>query len=377
MEQQEVMEEKGKEKVVFPYDVLRYTNEESAPLEEQIKHVKTRFKMLASYIEQMMMEDEFLKSDEFERIRLNASGFAHYWVHEPSDDNYTWTQSQKKHLVASLDGYCVQEDFDSIASRLSLKHRKQLPSLLATAFLVKTAVEKFYKHPFWYLEVLSDGEEQNEELPWQGVLPDGALLESIFSQFEKGMSLSCSTSDHRYHVRPYLAKFNDRLCNTMYAWSNKNPDFGKALKARRRARCRSLAKEILADKTFQYLLKPTDDLEKREHSLGLALGTFANSAICMLSQNPSLGFKGIHELEPRVDHASENTEAFWDYQLEEGDATLDGHRVLFIEHPYVYRIGNDTEEGEVIVVCKAPALLEEHRSTEEDSAKASKQPKNK
>jgi hypothetical protein len=96
------------------------------------------------------------------------------------------TKRQKKDINGSLKGYCVQDDFDNIFSRLNDEHKKSILETFAKMFLVKMVVDNFFKHPFWYVEYLPKGiPEACDEAPWQGVLPEGAALERFMSRFEE------------------------------------------------------------------------------------------------------------------------------------------------------------------------------------------------
>jgi hypothetical protein len=57
----------------------------------------------------------------------------------------------------------------------------------------------------------------------------------------------------------------------MYGKLAADTNFGKALTARRRARCRSLVKEILSNQVFLSLLKPTNNPARREEALGVLI----------------------------------------------------------------------------------------------------------
>ncbi|KAL2829763.1 hypothetical protein BDW59DRAFT_158936 [Aspergillus cavernicola] len=311
--------------------------------------------MLAIHIEQLMIEDEYMKKalsewaytlpgcwpDDFFSLFAASGGFAFNWACRDLEKQ-SLTQAQKKQLVRSLDGYCVQEDFDSIISRLSSYHQKMILSTFTSAFLVKTAIGKFFQHPFWYVEIPSQ-RETREEAPWLGVSYYGTVLEEISSRFEE--------------VNPVFGRIwrslTTRLCTSLNYDQAKDRSFGEALQALRHARCRSLASEILADKIFQCLLKPTDDPSKREDSLSFCLAKLSDIAVGMLSQHPVLKFHTLHELEPRFHHASKGCYA--------------------LKPPFISRTGN-VSEGEVdeIVVFKAAAILEEQRGAEEDTGKSLK-----
>ena len=106
-------------------------------------------------------------------IHSYAKQFSENWSYENFADA-TLTQEEKEQLVASLDGYCVQDDLDDIVSRLNPVQQQELAKTLAATFLMKTVVDKFFKHPFWYVDAIPAGaEEQCEDTAWQDVSPVG------------------------------------------------------------------------------------------------------------------------------------------------------------------------------------------------------------
>ncbi|KAJ0427052.1 hypothetical protein BJY00DRAFT_271584 [Aspergillus carlsbadensis] len=146
--------------------------------------------------------------------------------------------------ISILDGYCVQEDFDDIISRLDTIHRHGIIATFISAFLIKTIVKEFFDRPFWYFDLLPKGEG---EAPWQGVSAYGDMLESVWSRFEE--------------VSPWYSRIwcclTTRLSTSMYRDQCIDLTFGKTMKARRHTGCKALASNILADETFQWMLKPT------------------------------------------------------------------------------------------------------------------------
>ncbi|KAL4778491.1 hypothetical protein BJX76DRAFT_343093 [Aspergillus varians] len=118
--------------------------------------------------------------DDFYLITTYFRSWGTPWASQHLDEQ-SLSRAQKKQLIASLDGYCVQEDFDSIVSRLGHDQRKRILATFSMAFLVKTVVENFLQLPFWYAEILPKGQVECDDAPWQGVSPAGAVLESFWS----------------------------------------------------------------------------------------------------------------------------------------------------------------------------------------------------
>ncbi|KAL4920643.1 hypothetical protein BDW62DRAFT_198534 [Aspergillus aurantiobrunneus] len=321
-----VGEKQHKKAVDYPCDILRYKNDETAPVEEQVKYLKERYITLSAYVHQLMEEEDI----------INAA--FQDWVFQDLDER-TITKAQSKKLIASLDGYCVQEDFDDILARLGHNQQKEILATFSIVFLVKTVAENFFQHPFWYVDLVPKSEENCDGLPWQGVSPSGAMLESFWLRFEEansqyGRIWRCLTT---------------RLCTLTYPDQAEDCTFGKSLQARRKARY----------------------VELRESHLASYLAKIADIAVGVLSQNPILKFHTWHDIQPQFYHDSESVEADWSHALDEDDPRLDGNRILFIHHPFVFRIHNDSEEEE-FVVRKAAAVMEEQRSTDEEEEEEDK-----
>ncbi|KAL4944687.1 hypothetical protein BDV06DRAFT_220090 [Aspergillus oleicola] len=148
------------------------------PLEEQVKWLKERHKVVANYFGYLMNEEGYMKNaagwvhafpgqwpQDWGLIHMYARQFSDNWAYDDFAEAKL-TQDQKKKLVATLDGYCVQEDFDSIVSSLNFVQQQEPAKTLAGTFIIKTVVDKFFEHPFWYVEAIPAGaQEQCEETP--------------------------------------------------------------------------------------------------------------------------------------------------------------------------------------------------------------------
>ncbi|KAL4806095.1 hypothetical protein BDV18DRAFT_160163 [Aspergillus unguis] len=333
--------------IYSPMQFIETKPDENATPEEKIRFRTDRQAAMAQYIAYLLDEEDCMKwADQW--VRVFPSEWPEEWQFHTPFRSTVWEE-----LIASLEGYCVQENFDSVVSRLSPDHKSSILQIFATTFLMKTAIEKFFKHPFWYVEALPMGTPgEYEEAPWQGVSPEGALLERLLSRFEE--------------VHPKYARIwrnvTNRLCNATYREHGEDITFGKALKARRQARCYALAKQMLADKVFQCMLKSTDDFASREKDLGSALANMVEVIVPMLSQDPILKFRMLDEIEPQFHDSHKGMEADFHHYLDpetDDRHRLDGQRVLIIQYPFAVKIWSNAKEGEEDTVCKASAIMED------------------
>jgi hypothetical protein len=165
-----------------PRELFQSKHDETMPLGEQVKFMAERHKVLSDFISYLIDEKDYMEhalewtgvfpgdwASQFSTILSDTYSFARIYGYRDSAEK-SLTKRQKKQVIASLKGYCVQEDFDSILSRLNDEHKKSILETFAKIFLVKMVVDNFFKHPFWYIEYLPQGAPETcDEAPWQGV----------------------------------------------------------------------------------------------------------------------------------------------------------------------------------------------------------------
>lgn len=78
----------------------------------------------------------------------NMSNWAFSYAHKDTSDLVCLTKEQKRQIISSLDGYCVQEDFDTLVSRFPYFMRDQIPAIFAKIFLVKHLFTQCFENPF-------------------------------------------------------------------------------------------------------------------------------------------------------------------------------------------------------------------------------------
>ncbi|KAL4879050.1 hypothetical protein BJY04DRAFT_220644 [Aspergillus karnatakaensis] len=326
--------------------LLSTKHDETAPLEDQIKFMEKRHESLAETIAALMNENELLKdafnwhdtlpgewSKSWRTIIEDVEGFAFNNCYRDFTQA-PLTSAQKKKLVSSLDDYCLQ-DFDDLVSRLNPGHRKNILVRFASAYLIKNVIEKFFHHPFWYAEA---NPAEAEKTPFEEVSSDG--IDKGYARLWRNIAV--------------------RLCHNKY---DVQSNYAEKLETRRQTKCHSLAKQILEDKTFKCLLAPTEKPSERATKLGAILMNISTTVIYMLSQNPTISFRTIHELEPKFHHKSPSLEADYQHGLDVFDpsARLDGRDVLMIQYPMtVYTwVSNGVADPEEYVIGKALAIMDD------------------
>jgi hypothetical protein len=134
---------------------------------------------------------------DYRHIQKNAISFrvqVKSWVcefaaSEPQDVDRL-TETQKRTIISSLKGCCVQEDWDILMGRLSNLHRDLILDVFLETLLMKEIFTKFFDAPFWYLDGKMDfGDEKGDDT-------FGVRLQHLYERFLESM----------YTTAPFLNK---------------------------------------------------------------------------------------------------------------------------------------------------------------------------
>ncbi|KAL4804520.1 hypothetical protein BDV18DRAFT_143327 [Aspergillus unguis] len=363
----EVLKSKPEESEHSDFSILRWCWEEEddkAPLEQQVKWLKDRNHELEVYLRNSIRMSNFLHLDwgsietynytgQFKLVFYGTWNWGQNWGLR---DASSLSPEQKQEIITYLDGYIVQEDFDSIYSRLRPDDQRDFGHFLTEAFLNKTVLDTFFRHPFWYVEEDVHFDDGNDNVVWDD--PDSSLfgkkLETLHSQFS-----------HVYSEYAQVWKaITTRLCNCTRPILARPVDmsFGEAMKARRDAKSEALATELLRNETFLSLLKPTEEPDKRLDNLAFLLPRIAQAAVTVMSQPPDLKFQTLKNRDASFLTAPETTSAA--KIRAKSDPSEDEGRLLAIAHPYLFTTMNHTEENWEIIepVYKAVAIFEDKNS---------------
>lgn len=91
------------------------------------------------------------------------------------------SKAQKNFIIASLEGYCIQEDWDSLIKRFPAAAREAPGEVFVQALLGKALYENLFERQFWYLDgkMSADDEEGDPDF--------GARLQYLYERFFKSM----------------------------------------------------------------------------------------------------------------------------------------------------------------------------------------------
>ncbi|KAL4878995.1 hypothetical protein BJY04DRAFT_220588 [Aspergillus karnatakaensis] len=341
--------------------IPKWTWDKTKPLDEQVK----------------ILEDRVLELQEDWRFSETSRSFDLADVHWSAVDprNYpnrfqglfrgTWnwalnwagdngahlSKEQKANIIARLNGYIIQEDFDAIQARLNPDWQKVFLQLLTEMFLNKTVVKIMFENPF---EIGGDGDDVT-------TTPGSQFLNALYSRFQ-GVN-----GEHAHIWRLLTLRLSNRVHGS--AEDKSITAFGEATRTHREARCEVLAKHLLSDKTFLSLLKNikgNDDDVERLRSLTISLKLIAQTAVDMSVRIPVLKFQTLKDVDPYASANSNNIKYEGDtHAYRDDEFMLEGHRVVGITRPYVTRTLNAYNEKEVELVYKAVALVEWKKSEDE------------
>ncbi|GKZ34161.1 hypothetical protein AbraIFM66950_004345 [Aspergillus brasiliensis] len=305
-------------------------------LEEEIESLKERNKALQTIffedVKGNMYADSYLEADgEIKQREVQWSSCcpaqwsdaisavflsSYFWVYNfIHRDPSRLSQQQKKELISRLDGYCVQEDFDDIASRLPESARKSFLGKVVQLLLAKECISRFFTNPFWYL-VPDPGTEENSNMSTTGF---GA---QIFTLYEN-IRASDPSAAHPW-----------RLWTTRF--SNPRDEFGKAMSAHRKVMVNKICEEFLDQDLLRSLLKSSDETAFHDALVHLQECFYdaAQTSVVISSNLGYLELATLDSLGPVYSSDKMTLAPFWDPDTSE--KRLNGSRILFIDFPAVY-----------------------------------------
>ncbi|KAL4901217.1 hypothetical protein BDW74DRAFT_170364 [Aspergillus multicolor] len=290
------------------YGILSYSYDDTGDsLEDQVKYLKERVRDLEVYVRNSIRAADWLEGDFLEDIFYATWNLAQNLA---IDDIAGLSKKQKDRIVASLEGWLVQEDLDSIHARLQPAQQDQFGKALFEAFLNKAVVDILFRHPFWHLDEAVDEAGSHDDNAWGGVSPLGDKLETLLSKFEKvGMEYA-----------QVWRSITTRVANSVEFGQTRDFALEKAMKARRDAQCKALAAHLLSNEA----LTPRPGF----HTLANFGATFSGSSDTM-----------------------------W---VDDLCTPKDGHRVLGLTRPFVIRTVNAEKiEKEIEPVAEAVVFIED------------------
>ncbi|KAL5334613.1 hypothetical protein BJX70DRAFT_402423 [Aspergillus crustosus] len=289
----------------------------------------------------------------------------HCWIQVFGVDTLSHLSTeQKDNVVKSLNGYLVQDSLDSIVARLHPALRN-FPKSLTTMFLTKWFMENIFQNPFWDMDesLYPSGSATTRPPVVSGATSTGHALNTLYSWFQQ-------VSDEYAHTwRIATVRLYNSLRRNRSA-SHHDNRFSLATKTHRAAMCTTAASHLLADKTFSYLWKSTEQQGKADDNwpvkmLADALQSVAEAAVPMHNLTSIIEvrtLKGPDGIKGPFFNDSDIMDV--EYEL---DDSPNGLEVLGITRPYIcQRLLFPDVRKDVGLICKANALVAKAESTEEE-----------
>ncbi|PWY67962.1 hypothetical protein BO94DRAFT_478676, partial [Aspergillus sclerotioniger CBS 115572] len=155
----------------------------------------------------------------------------------------------ERDLIASLDGFCVQDDFDVVVTGLPKPLQCICLQTLVGTLLAKECMVRFFMNAFWYLvpQPTSDAGEEKPPINTAG------FEDQILTLYRN--MLDSNPSD-AHHWRIWTTRF-----------SNADNAFGNNMAAHRKSMVDRICEEIFGQELLQSLLRNSDQ-NSRDQALG-------------------------------------------------------------------------------------------------------------
>ncbi|KAJ0415397.1 hypothetical protein BJY00DRAFT_327032 [Aspergillus carlsbadensis] len=239
------------------------------------------------------------------------------------DDLDFLPEDRIRHVIAALDGFCVQTDWAALRPMLPPTIRENSAHIFGELVLYLTIKERLFENSFWYLDGKRGPSNAGE---------DPTFAEKLNYLFERF-----------YETNPQYAVLwrmqTQRLANSPSYHYAPNPKFGKANEERHEAALPALADSVLNSEPICWLLKAGLTSAEAEAQRAELIDVFRKAVRTMLCcetwTNGIPVFRGIEEL----------------------GGVFRGKSEFVSLHPYTYRLRRDLYINQKIIVVARPGLV--------------------
>ncbi|PYH70748.1 uncharacterized protein BO88DRAFT_452271 [Aspergillus vadensis CBS 113365] len=145
------IEEKGKGPAVYP-------NGEYLCQQEEYHDIMEHHFMMGMLTRPHIRSAPEIVRNGFSLLALRVQGWAMAWGE--SKPMYRLSDDDKRMIIESLDGFCVQDDWDSIYSSLPPGGRADFGVVLLETMMNKFIYDKFAASTFWFMDAKMDAADQ-------------------------------------------------------------------------------------------------------------------------------------------------------------------------------------------------------------------------
>ncbi|PYH68028.1 uncharacterized protein BO88DRAFT_416394 [Aspergillus vadensis CBS 113365] len=255
-------------------------------------------------------------------------GLALDWARKHAERKHTkLSVEQKRDLISSLDGYCIQNDFDTIVSRLPRESQNDCLTHLVHLLLVKECISRFFTNPFWYLvpnpRPVNDGDDKGNLAA--NASEFGAQILELFERMREYHKLGYDMIAHRDSVA-------DKICE-----------------------------EVLGQELVKLLLRSTVkcDLDRAFLDMQKVFRSAAELSVKISCNLERLEFKTLNNLGHAFHHPSAEIELAEDYGGAEKEHCFDDRQILFLEFPAMYCCGDLKDPFYKGILHKAVVYVED------------------
>ncbi|GKZ22323.1 hypothetical protein AbraIFM66951_007956 [Aspergillus brasiliensis] len=265
-----------------------------------------------------------LMKEEFHR--LHGSLMSWTWRYRRDENLAPLSKEEKQDIIASLEGQCVQDDWDSIKALSPPAIRESMCDVLLQAMLYQFIFATFIEFPFWFLDGRIDPTDTEG---------DPQFLRRFQYLYERlraasGFGAACLKSS-------IITEANARPVVTGIPYET---EIAQNTFDHRKTLISTFTDELLKRRVFQLLLRPLDDdaeVARRHYGLHFVLekaveaiiytegGIYGNSVIVRLPELPVFDYED-NRMTSHYYH-------FVGYRRKPGFAPAPGGRSLIVARP--------------------------------------------
>ncbi|GCB19009.1 hypothetical protein AAWM_01894 [Aspergillus awamori] len=262
--------------------------------------------------------------DMFNKLHVGVMSWTWNWGRDEKVAHLS--EDEKQCIIASLEGQCVQDDWDSIKALCPLVVRDHMCHVLLEAMLYRFIFATFIESPFWFL----DGRIDPTDVEGDPQFP--RRFQHLYERLRaaSGFGAACLKSS-------IISESND-----MPLLSSMPPDteIAQVTLDRRKTLINVFTDELLERRVFQLLLRPLDDdaeVARRRHGLHRLLGEAVETII--YTEGGIYGNSMIFRLPelPVFDYEDERMTShhyhFVNTRRIHGNAPASGGRTLIVARP--------------------------------------------
>ncbi|GKZ22321.1 hypothetical protein AbraIFM66951_007954 [Aspergillus brasiliensis] len=205
--------------------------------------------------------------EAFESVFVRVRTWATVWGKEGSLSHLS--DADKQEIIASLDGYCVQDDWDSIRRNLPPAARVNFAFILVETMLNQFICAKFIDSPFWFLDGKTKATDSDTQSDFH------KRFQYVYEKL-----LSVSRDNAAWWKSIIVGKLNDEPC----VFNNLPPTpVGRTTIQHRKTLVKAYTDELMRSRLLKLLLR--DDAltkyqrSKRKTTLRLILETASQAVV--------------------------------------------------------------------------------------------------